>query len=548
MSSHQNHLIGGGIHPPKIPPEDLIIYEMHVRGFTQHPSSETKYQGTFLGLIEKIPYLKKLGINAIELMPIFEFDEIHCKEIQPQTGEPLPNYWGYNTLFFFAPMRRYAYSESIHAPIEEFKTMVKSLHQNGIEVILDVVFNHTGEGNEKNYYVNFRGIDNKSYYMLDEEGHYRNYTGCGNTVNCNQENVQKYILDCLQYWIDDMHVDGFRFDLASIFTRGINGHPLSSPPIVQAISDLCKSKNVKLIAEAWDAGGLYQVGMFPNIWKNWSDWNGKYRDTVRRFIKGTPSHAGSFADAITGSQSIYKDSHSPVSSLNFITAHDGYTMRDLVTYQMKHNYDNGEMNNDGTNQNESWNCGAEGPTINPMIAKLREKQMRNFFLALFLSQGIPMLLMGDEYGHSRRGNNNPFVQDNDINWFLWHILEKNEKIFHFVSSLIAFRKAHISLRHKRFLTHHDIQWHGMTPNNPNWGDSSQFLAFTLTGSPTFYIAFNAYSHPVTVSLPGKINWRLVVRTDEDWDTHHFNCLKNGPLIEEQIELPPYTAIVCYSAD
>lgn len=535
----------GGVKPPKIPPKDLIIYEMHVRGFTQHPSSNVRHPGSFLGIIEKIPYLKKLGINAVELMPIFEFDEIHSKDIQPQTGEPLPNYWGYNTLFFLAPMRRYAAGEEITAPITEFKTLVKTLHQNNIEVILDVVFNHTGEGNEKNYFVNFRGIDNRVYYMVDPQGHYRNYTGCGNTMNCNHPIVQRFILDTLTYWIDEMHIDGIRFDLASIFTRSQEGDLLASPPIVDAITSLCKERGVKLIAEAWDAGGLYQVGLFPNHWKYWSDWNGKYRDTVRRFIKGTSSQAGAFADAIAGSQSIYGHSQTPLSSLNFITAHDGYTMRDLVTYQMKHNYENGEMNQDGNNQNDSWNCGAEGPTINPQIAGLRERQMRNFFLALFLSQGIPMLLMGDEYGHSRKGNNNPFVQDNDLNWFLWHVLEKNDKIFHFVASLIAFRKSQSSLRYSRFLTAEDIEWHGFEPNKANWESSSQFLAFTLKGKPEIYAAFNAYSHPVTITLPPNNPWKQIVKTDEDWDIHYFNSLSVAPQVPSQIELPAYTSLLLY---
>lgn len=535
----------GGTAPPKIPMENLTIYEMHVRGFTQHPSSGVNHPGTFLGIIEKISYLKKLGINAIELMPIFEFDEIHCKDLQPQTGEPLPNYWGYNSLFFFAPMRRFSVSDSVFAPIEEFKLLVKKLHQNGIEVLLDVVFNHTGEGNEKNYFINFRGIDNAVYYMVDGEGHYRNYTGCGNTVNCNHPIVQKYILDCLTYWIEEMHVDGFRFDLASIFTRDPQGHPMEEPPIVGAITDLCKKKGVKLIAEAWDAGGLYQVGLFPNKWKYWSDWNGRYRDTVRRFIKGTPAQAGAFADALAGSQSIYNDSHTPLSSLNFITAHDGYTMRDLVTYQMKHNYENGEMNNDGNNQNDSWNCGAEGPTINAGIALLREKQMRNFFLALFLSQGIPMLLMGDEYGHSRRGNNNAFVQDNDLNWFLWQVLEKNEKIFLFVSALIHFRKQHPLLRRKRFLTPQDVEWHGLTPHHPHWESSAQFLAFTLLGNTPLYAAFNAFAHPVSLTLPEGKTWHRIVQTEADWDAHFFNALEKAPVIGMQIELPAYTSILCF---
>jgi len=533
-----------GVKAPRILSKDLVIYEMHVRGFTQHPSSGVKNPGTFLGIIEKIPYLKKLGVNAIELMPIFEFDEIHCKDIQPQTGEPLPNYWGYNSLFFFAPMRRYASSDKIFAPIEEFKTLVRELHRNNMEILLDVVYNHTGEGKEKEYFVNFRGIDNKTYYIVDAAGHYSDFTGCGNTVNCNHPAVQKYILDSLTFWADEMRVDGFRFDLASIFTRNLNGSPMSSPPIVQAISNLFPvERGIKLIAEAWDAGGLYQVGLFPSTWKSWSDWNGKYRDTVRRFIKGTPSQVGAFADAITGSQSVYNASNTPLSSLNFITAHDGFTLRDLVTYQMKHNYENGEMNQDGSDQNDNWNCGAEGPTQNGDIAQLREKQMRNFFLALFLAQGIPMLLMGDEYGHSRKGNNNPYVQDNELNWFLWGLLEKNEKIFSFVSSLIAFRKNNASLCRETFLTDHDIQWHGSQPFHPDWSSSSKFIAYTLSGPRPLYVAFNANPHAMHVTLPDKAQWRQVVRTDEDWDIHFFNKPNEAPILPSQIELAPYSSLV-----
>jgi isoamylase/glycogen operon protein len=527
-----------GVSPPRVPLKDLNIYEMHVRGFTNHPSSGVRAPGTFLGVIEKIPYLKKLGITAVELMPIYEFDEIHCKDIQPHTGEPLPNYWGYNSLFFFAPMRRYAFSDSVQAPIEEFKTMVRELHRNGIEVILDVVYNHTGEGKEKEYYVNFRGIDNPVYYMMDGHGNYRDYTGCGNTVNSNHPAVQGWILDTLRYWIDEMHVDGFRFDLASTFTRGLDGNPIDSPPIVKAISAL---KNVKLIAEAWDAVGLYQVGLFPK-WGPWSDWNGRYRDTVRQFIKGTDGQSGPLADALSGSQSLFGDSHTPLSSLNFITAHDGYTLRDLVTYQMKHNYENGEMNQDGNSRNDSWNCGGEGPSLNPQIAAIREQQMRNFLLALFLSQGIPMLLMGDEYGHSRKGNNNPYVQDNEINWFQWNILEKNEKIFSFVSSLIAFRKKHPALRRTQFLSKQDIEWHGPTPQQPDWSGHSRFIAYTLHGPEPLYVAFNAHFHPITIHLPkSSKQWNEVVFTMRDWDQHHFNS--DGPRIDSQIEMPPYSSLV-----
>ncbi len=530
---------------PRIDPKDLIIYEMHVRGFTEHPSSQVKAPGTFLGIIEKIPYLKQLGVNAIELLPIFEFDEIHSKDIQPHTGEPLPNYWGYNTLFFFAPMRRYCSHPSIFSAILEFKTLVRELHRNGIEVILDVVYNHTGEGKEKEYFVNFRGIDNLTYYIVDPLGYYRDFTGCGNTFNCNHPNVQEFILNSLKYWVEEMQVDGFRFDLASIFTRDIYGNPMHPPPVVEKISHLFpKEKKIKLIAEAWDAGGLYQVGYFPNSFPNWSDWNGKYRDNIRRFIKGTPHQAGAFADSLVGSGSVYGASKTPVSSINFITAHDGYTIRDLVTYQMKHNYDNGEMNQDGNNSNDNWNCGAEGPTLNPSIAELREKQMRNFLLALFVSQGIPMILMGDEYGHSRKGNNNPFTQDNEINWFLWNILEKNQKIFSFVSSLIQFRKKHSILRQTRFLTDQDVEWHGTKPNQPNWSDQTQLIAYTLKGSPSFYIAFNAHNFANKIELPSKTQWIPVIYTEKDWDAQNFHLTSLEPI--QEIELTPYSAILAIS--
>ncbi|HSX26907.1 MAG TPA: isoamylase, partial [Chlamydiales bacterium] len=361
-----------GDKPPKIPLQDLILYEMHVKAFTEHSSSGVSAPGTYLGIIEKIPHLKKLGVNAIELMPLFEFDETHCKNIHPKTGRHLTDYWGYNPLHFFTPMRKYASSQSSEAASQEFKQLVRELHKNGIEVILDVVYNHTGEEKDPKYYVNFRGLDNSTYYTLQSEGRYRDDSGCGNTLNCNNPPVQRFILDSLRYWVEEMHVDGFRFDLASILTRGPDGQPLAHPPLLKAIAEDPLIKQVKLIAEPWDAAGLYQVGAFPK-WGPWSEWNDQYRDTVRRFIKGTDNQAGDFANVLCGSEKIYK---TPLSSINFITAHDGFTLRDLVTYQEKHNYDNGEMNRDGSPQNYSWNCGAEGPTNDPQIIALREKQMR----------------------------------------------------------------------------------------------------------------------------------------------------------------------------
>ncbi len=531
-----------GDESPNIPKEDLIIYEMHVRGFTQHGSSSVAARGTYLGIIEKIPYLKKLGVNAIELMPMFEFNETHNKSIDPKTGQSLPNYWGYSTLHFFAPMRRFASSKKIDAPIQEFKTLVRELHRNGIEVILDVVYNHTGEDKIDDYVVNFRGLDNASYYMHDHQGVYKNYSGCGNTFNCNHPAGQQLILDSLRYWVEEMHVDGFRFDLASILTRDVNGHPLPDPPLILAmVADPIISK-AKLIAEAWDAGGLYQIGFFPQLGP-WSEWNGKYRDKIRRFIKGTDKHAGFFASSLSGSEPTYRMSKTPLSSINFVTAHDGYSLRDLVTYQDKHNLENGEMNQDGSNQNDNWNCGSEGPTNDKNIIDLRERQMRNFLLALFISQGIPMILMGDEYGHTRNGNNNPYVQDNEISWFLWDELEKNKQIFTFVSALITFRKKNPSLRHTRFLTPVDIDWHGAAPLHPDWSDGSRLVAFTLKSKPPIYAAFNAHFHHQTITLPPNTKWHKLVLTSEGWDQHFFLNPAKGPLLPAQIDLPPYSALL-----
>jgi len=513
-----------GVQSPRLPLRDWVIYEMHVRGFTKHPSSGVSKPGTYLGAIEKIPYLKKLGINAVELMPIFEFDQTHCKKAV-DTGKERINYWGYNPLHFFAPMRWYAAGDAV----DEFKTFVRELHRNGIEVILDVVYNHTGEGKEKDYVVNFRGIDNSVYYMLDESGAYRDFTGCDNTVNANHPAVQRLILDSLRYWVEEMHVDGFRFDLASALTRDPQGEPMKMPPLIEKIGNDPVIRHAKLIAEAWDAAGLYQLGTFPK-WGPWSEWNGRYRDEVRRFIKGRGSRAGLFAQVLCGTDSLYP---SPLCSVNFITVHDGFTLRDLVTYESKYNQDNGEMNRDGSDQNDSWNCGVEGPTNDPNIIALRERQMRNFLLALFVSQGIPMLSMGDSYGHTRNGNNNPYVHDDELNWFLWDKIDP--KILGFLSSLIAFRKQQPELRRSHFLTEADVDWHGSTPFQPDW--NSQFIAWTLKGETPLYIAFNASDAAVTITLPETNRWRQVVHSAKDWLFEN-----QGPLCSS-IQLPPYSAFL-----
>jgi isoamylase/glycogen operon protein len=517
-----------GVSSPQILWEEIVLYEMHVRGFTCHSSSGVKLPGTYLGLIEKIPHLKKLGINAVELMPIASFTE-STFYFHPQTKKPLTNYWGYQTLHFFAPTQLYAAGD----PIDEFKTMVRELHRNGIKVILDLVFNHTGEGDDKNCYINFRGIDNGVYYMLDPEGKYRNFSGCGNTFNCNHPVVQDLILSNLRFWIEEMHVDGFRFDSATVFMRDTNGNLTYDPSIVQAMTNDPVIGKALLIAEPWDAAGDIQVGFFAKK-DPWKEWNSHYRDTVRRFIKGTDAEAPPFANVLSGSNVVYK---TPLCSINFVAAHDGFSLRDLVSYNQKHNEDNGEKNRDGVVQNYSWNCGAEGLTQDGKIVELRERQMRNFLLALFLSQGIPMMVMGDEYGHTRQGNNNPYSQDNEVNWFLWNELEKNKKIFDFTSQLIAFRKQYPQLRHNNFFTDKDVEWHGTEPNKPDWASHSRFVALMIKGSPPLYVAFNASDKPLKVSLPPNAGWQLVVNTAEDWK---FNL--DGPQLSF-IELVPYSALL-----
>lgn len=518
---------------PKTPASELVIYEMHVRGFTCHSSSRTDHPGTYLGLIEKIPHLLKLGINAVELMPIFEFDETRTNP----KSDSLLNYWGYDPLLYFSPMRRYAAKNDAGT---EFKTVVRELHRNGIMVILDVVYNHTGEAGDTNYRFNFRGIDNSVYYMVDKNGNYLDFTGCKNTVNANHPTVEELIFSSLHYWASEMQVDGFRFDLASILTRGTDGKPMKSPPLLQKIAaDPLLSKRL-LIAESWDAAGLYQLGQFPDFGP-FLEWNGKFRDQTRIFLKGTNSFAGKFADVLCGSEFLYWK-HSPQCSINFVTAHDGFTLRDLVSYNEKHNRENGHNNEDGSNQNDSWNCGHEGETNDSQVLDLRERQMRNFLLTLFLSQGIPMLLMGDEYGHTRRGNNNPFVQDNEINWFLWDELEKRQDLFDFTSSLIAFRKAHPVLRQNRFLKDLDIDWHGSEPFQPDWSDSSRLVACTLKGTPSLFLAFNAHFLPKQITLPPG-EWKEIVETSKPWQEHHLNTPETGPLLPSTIELIPHSAIL-----
>ncbi len=431
-----------GDKPLELPFTDLVIYEMHIRSFTCHASSGTRHKGTYAGLVEKIPYLKELGVNCVELMPIFEFDEFENERVVD--GKRLCNYWGYSTVGFFAPKAGYAASAPFGMEADELKNLVRKLHQNGIEVILDVVFNHTAEGNEKGPFISYKGIDNRTYYLLTPEGMYRNYSGCGNTMNCNHPVVRQVVLDSLRYWVSAYHVDGFRFDLASILLRDEDGSPMIDPPLLDSIAHDAVLNRCVLIAEAWDAGGLYQVGSFPS-WNRWAEWNGRYRDCLRRFVKGGADCAPELYRRIRGSDDMYYD-RGPGASINFVTCHDGFTLYDLVSYNVKHNEMNGEDNRDGNNDNDSWNCGEEGETADPDILALRFRQMKNMLTILLTSRGIPMLLSGDEFGNTQMGNNNAYCQDNEISWLDWTDRDRNRDYYEYVRRLIAFRAAHPVLR------------------------------------------------------------------------------------------------------
>ena len=440
----KNNFDWGITKPSIIPMEDLIIYEMHVRGFTKDASSGVAHPGTFHGIMEKIPYLKELGINPVELMPIFEFDDMRDHRVID--GRELLDYWGYNTVSFFAPNTSYASDREYNHVGTELKQLIKTLKENGIEVILDVVFNHTAEGNEDGPFFSFKGIDNNVYYMLTPDGNYYNFSGCGNTVNCNHPVVQQMIVECLRYWVTTYRVDGFRFDLASILGRNEDGTPMDKPPLLQTLAFDPILGDVKLIAEAWDAGGLYQVGNFPS-WKRWSEWNGKYRDDLRDFLKGGYWKAPEAALRISGSSDLYNPfERGTNASINFITCHDGFSLYDLYSYNHKHNEANGWNNTDGSDDNRSWNCGAEGDTKDPLILKLRYRMIKNAFAVLICSRGTPMFLSGDEFCDTRFGNNNPYCQDNLTSWLDWKLLDTHRDIFEFCKYMIHFRRNHPAIR------------------------------------------------------------------------------------------------------
>jgi len=499
--------------PLRISSNKSIIYELHVGGFTRHPSSKVANPGTFAGLIEKIPYLKQLGISHVELLPVMAFDEQDVPRNTYDRG--LKNYWGYSTHSFFSPHPGYCVTPEQGTHVREFRDLVKALHRAGIGVIMDVVFNHTAEAGANGPVINFRGIGGKIFYHLDkfDRSIFRDYTGCGNTVNANHPLVARFIISCLEYWVREMHVDGFRFDLASALARGENGEVLQDPPVLWGIELSEQLINTKLIAEAWDAAGLYQVGSFPGY--RWAEWNGRYRDIVRQFVRGDKGVINELATRISGSSDIYEYKGGlPISSVNFVTCHDGFTLYDLFSYNHKHNDANGEDNRDGCNNNISFNCGAEGDTDNIGILQLRRKKAKNVFAILLLSQGVPMLLAGDELLHSQRGNNNGYCQDNEISWIDWTKTEENADMLRFAQQMIALRKRHPSIMRRRFLTGRivegrnmpDIVWHGAEINKPLWHDpDARLLAYTLAGTDKheadLHIVMNMSDQSISVELP-----------------------------------------------
>ena len=508
-----------------IPMEDLIIYELHVRGYTKDASSGVKHPGTFDGLKEKIPYLKELGVNAVELMPVFEFDEMRDARLIDENL--LLDFWGYNPVSFFAPNTSYSSSKEYNREGMELKSLIKELHDQNMEVILDVVFNHTAEGNEFGPSFSFKGFDNQIYYMLTPDGHYYNFSGCGNTLNCNHPVVQNMILDCLRYWVIEYRVDGFRFDLASILGRNEDGTPLHQPPLLRSLAFDSILGNVKLIAEAWDAGGLYQVGSFPS-WKRWAEWNGRYRDDMRRFLKGDDFLSQAAARRITGSPDLYD----PVfrgrnASVNFLTCHDGFTLYDLYSYNEKHNEANGWGNTDGADDNNSWNCGVEGDTTDPSVLALRRKMMMNACAVLMCSRGTPMFLAGDEFADTRYGNNNPYCQDNLISWLDWSLLEKNRALYEFFRYMIHFRKAHACIRkdlEPSYLGFPSMSLHGLTPWKPDLPESSHTACVLFSGyddslhkEDLVFLAVNTHwcSAALTLpQLPDGYTWKIAVNTGD----------------------------------
>lgn len=544
----------GNIKQLEQPFEDLVIYEIHVRGYTKDKSSGVSAPGTFAGLKDKIPYLKDLGINAVELMPIFEFDEMESARVVD--GVQLYNYWGYNTVSFFAPNTSYAFNEEHNHEGDELKSLIKALKENGIEVILDVVFNHTAEGNEMGPCFSFKGIDNNVYYMLTPDAHYYNFSGCGNVMNCNHPVVRNFIIDCLRHWAIEYRVDGFRFDLASILGRDQNGAPMANPPILESLAFDPVLGKMKLIAEAWDAGGLYQVGSFPS-WNRWAEWNGRYRDDMRSFLKGDDGMAGNAITRITGSRDLYSpESRGHKASVNFLTCHDGFTLYDLYSYNEKHNEKNGWNNTDGDNNGHSWNCGAEGETDDPNVNGLRRRLIKNAFAALLCSRGPAMFFAGDEFCNTQFGNNNAYCQDNIISWLDWGRLEKFKEIHDFVRHMIQFRKEHPILRKMTkpsSCQFPEISVHNGTPFNASTDYKTKLIGIMYAGrneedteDDIVFYCMNAYWEPLVMQLPvlpnGK-HWHVDTNTNAEYFDGEDFTEKTELLGVNTIRVPARTTII-----
>lgn len=544
----------GNIKQLEQPFEDLVIYETHVRGYTKDKSSGVSAPGTFAGLKDKIPYLKDLGINAVELMPIFEFDEMESARVVD--GVQLYNYWGYNTVSFFAPNTSYAFNEEHNHEGDELKSLIKALKENGIEVILDVVFNHTAEGNEMGPCFSFKGIDNNVYYMLTPDAHYYNFSGCGNVMNCNHPVVRSFIIDCLRHWAIEYRVDGFRFDLASILGRDQNGAPMANPPILESLAFDPVLGKMKLIAEAWDAGGLYQVGSFPS-WNRWAEWNGRYRDDMRSFLKGDDGMAGNAITRITGSRDLYSpESRGHKASVNFMTCHDGFTLYDLYSYNEKHNEKNGWNNTDGDNNGHSWNCGAEGETDDPNVNGLRKRLIKNAFAALLCSRGPAMFFAGDEFCNTQFGNNNAYCQDNIISWLDWSRLEKFKEIHDFVRHMIQFRKEHPILRKMTkpsSCQFPEISVHNGTPFNASTDYKTKLIGIMYAGrneedteDDIVFYCMNAYWEPLVMQLPvlpnGK-HWHVDTNTNAEYFDGEDFTAKTELLGVNTIRVPARTTII-----
>lgn len=544
----------GNIKQLEQPFEDLVIYETHVRGYTKDKSSGVSAPGTFAGLKDKIPYLKDLGINAVELMPIFEFDEMESARVVD--GVQLYNYWGYNTVSFFAPNTSYAFNEEHNHEGDELKSLIKALKENGIEVILDVVFNHTAEGNEMGPCFSFKGIDNNVYYMLTLDAHYYNFSGCGNVMNCNHPVVRSFIIDCLRHWAIEYRVDGFRFDLASILGRDQNGAPMANPPILESLAFDPVLGKMKLIAEAWDAGGLYQVGSFPS-WNRWAEWNGRYRDDMRSFLKGDDGMAGNAITRITGSRDLYSpESRGHKASVNFLTCHDGFTLYDLYSYNEKHNEKNGWNNTDGDNNGHSWNCGAEGETDDPNVNGLRRRLIKNAFAALLCSRGPAMFFAGDEFCNTQFGNNNAYCQDNIISWLDWSRLEEFKEIHDFVRHMIQFRKEHPILRKMTkpsSCQFPEISVHNGTPFNASTDYKTKLIGIMYAGrneedteDDIVFYCMNAYWEPLVMQLPvlpnGK-HWHVDTNTNAEYFDGEDFTAKTELLGVNTIRVPARTTII-----